>query len=206
VFSAAAEAQTHPRRVVKLRFFSSCFRIVCASESCFSRKMMSEVSVSRRRRNPSARSALPLTRALACPWDSVTDAVEKARRIASAEELSNVKTCSVRGITYPNVSYLSQKVMSEVSVSRRHRSPSARSALTAYVYSIVFRIHFRSSQKARKTFWQKGSFFEEKIRRRGGSPPFSPRGRVGLCRGKPDPSLMTKLCVGARYMNNLKTS
>jgi hypothetical protein len=25
VFSAAAEAQTHPRRVVKLRFFSSCF-------------------------------------------------------------------------------------------------------------------------------------------------------------------------------------
>jgi hypothetical protein len=33
-----------------------------------------------------------------------------------------VKTCSVRGITYPSVSYLSQKVMSEVSVSRR-RSP-----------------------------------------------------------------------------------
>jgi hypothetical protein len=35
-----------------------------------------------------------------------------------------VKTCLVRGITYPNVSYLSQKVMSEVSVSRRRRSPS----------------------------------------------------------------------------------
>jgi hypothetical protein len=31
---------------------------VCASESCFSRKVMSEVSVSRRRRSPSARSAL----------------------------------------------------------------------------------------------------------------------------------------------------
>jgi hypothetical protein len=161
VFSAAAEAQTHPRRVVKLRFFSSCFeyldffvgnRIVCASESCFSRKVMSEVSVSRRRRNPSARSALPLTRALARPWGSVTDAVEKARRTASAEELSSVKTCSVRGITYPNVSYLSQKVMSEVSVSRRRRSPSARSALAAYVYSVVFRIHFRSGRKARKTF------------------------------------------------------
>jgi hypothetical protein len=30
-----------------------------------------------------------------------------------------VKTCSVRGITYPSASYLSQKVMSEVSVSRR---------------------------------------------------------------------------------------
>jgi hypothetical protein len=53
-----------------------------------------------------------------------------------------VKTCSVREITYPNVSYLSQKVMSEVSVSRRHRSPSARSALAAYVYFVVFRIHF----------------------------------------------------------------
>jgi hypothetical protein len=153
----AAEAQTHPRRVLKLRFFSSCFeyldffvgnRIVCASGSCFSRKVMSEVSVSRRRRNPSARSALPLTRALACPWGSVTDTVEKARRIASAEELSSVKTCSIRGITYPNASYLSQKVMSEVYVSRRRRSPSARSALATYVYSVVFRIHFRSSRKA----------------------------------------------------------
>jgi hypothetical protein len=165
---------------------------------------MSEVSVSRRRRSPSARSALPLTRTLARPWGSVIDAVEKARRIASAEELPNVKTCSVRGITYPNVSYLSQKVMSEVSVSRRRRSPSARSALAAYVYSIVFRIRFRSSQKARKTFWKKRSFFRGKFRRRGGSPPFSSRGRVGLCRGEADPSLMTKLCVGARYMINLK--
>jgi hypothetical protein len=76
MFSAAAEAQTHHRRVVKLRFFSPCFeyldlfvgnRIVCASESYFSRKVMSEVSVSRRRRNPSARSALPLTRTLTRP-------------------------------------------------------------------------------------------------------------------------------------------
>jgi hypothetical protein len=117
-------------------------RDVCASESCFSRKVMSEVSVSRKRRSPSARSALPLTRTLTHPWGSVTDSVEKARRIASAEELPNVKTCSVRGITYPNMSYLSQKVMSEVPVSRRRRSPSARSALAAYVYSVVFRIHF----------------------------------------------------------------
>jgi hypothetical protein len=116
-----------------------------------------------------------------------------------------VKTCSVRRITYPNASYLSQKVMSEVSVSRRRRSPSARSALAAYVYSVVSRIHFRSSRKARKTFWQKGSFFEENFDAEG-FPPFSPRGWVGLCRGKADPSLMTKLCVGARYMNNLKAS
>jgi hypothetical protein len=53
-----------------------------------------------------------------------------------------MKTCSVRGVTYLNASYLSQKVMSEVSVSWRRRSPSARSALAAYVYSVVFRIHF----------------------------------------------------------------
>jgi hypothetical protein len=53
-----------------------------------------------------------------------------------------VKTCLVREITYPSASYLSQKVMSEVSVSWRRKSPSARSALAAYVYSVVFRIHF----------------------------------------------------------------
>jgi hypothetical protein len=170
MFSAAAEAQTHHRHVVKLRFYSSCFEyldfsvgniIVCASESCFSRKVMSEVSVSQRRRNPSARSALPLTRTLTRPLGSVTDAVEKARKIVPVEELSSVKTCSVHGITYPSASYLSQKVMSEVSVSRRRRSPSARSALVAYVYSVVFRIHFRGSREARKTFWRKRSFFME---------------------------------------------
>jgi hypothetical protein len=66
--------------------------------------------------------------------------VEKARKIVSAEEFSSVKTCSVRGITNPSMSYLSQKVMSEVFVSRRRRSPSARSALAAYVYSVVCRI------------------------------------------------------------------
>jgi hypothetical protein len=132
---------------------------------------MSEVSVSRRRRSPSARSAMPLTCTLTRPWGSVTDAVEKARRIALAEELPIVKTCSVRGITYPNASYLSQKVMSEVSVSRRRRNPSARSALAAYVYSVVFRIHFRSSRKARKTFWQKRSFSEENFDAEG-VPPF----------------------------------
>jgi hypothetical protein len=105
-----------------------------------------------------------------------------------------VKTCSVRGITYLRVSYLSQKVMSEVSVSRWRRSPSTRSALAAYVYSVVFRIHFQSSRKARKTLWQKRSFSEENFDAEG-VPPFSPRGRVGLCRGKADPFLMTKLCV-----------
>jgi hypothetical protein len=42
-------------------------RVVCASESCFSRKVMSEVSISRRRGSPSARSALPLTRTFTRP-------------------------------------------------------------------------------------------------------------------------------------------
>ena len=65
MFFAAAEAQTYRRRVVELRFFSPCFeyqdlfvsnRIVYPSESYLSQKVMSEVSVSRRRRSPSARS------------------------------------------------------------------------------------------------------------------------------------------------------
>ena len=76
MFFAAAEAKTYRRRVVKLRLFSLCFeyqdlfvsnRIVCPSESYFSWKVMSEVSVSRRRRSPSARSALPLTCTLTSP-------------------------------------------------------------------------------------------------------------------------------------------
>jgi hypothetical protein len=64
-FFAAAKAQTCHYRVIKPRFFSSCFeyqdllvgsRIAYPSESYLSRKVMSEVSVSRRRRSPSARS------------------------------------------------------------------------------------------------------------------------------------------------------
>ena len=132
---------------------------------------MSEVSVFRRRRRPSARSALPLTCTLTRLLDSVIDIVEKARKIVLAEELSSFKTCSASGIAYSSVSYLSQKVMSEVSLSRRRRSPSARSALAAYVYSVVFRIHFRSSRKARKTFWRKRSFSEENFGAEG-DPPF----------------------------------
>jgi hypothetical protein len=70
MFFAAAEAQTYYCRVIKLRFLSSYFeyqdlfvgsRIVYLSESYFSREVMSEVSVSRRRRSPLARSASPLT-------------------------------------------------------------------------------------------------------------------------------------------------
>jgi hypothetical protein len=101
---------------------------------------MSEVSVSQRRRNPSARSALPLTSTLARPRDSTIDVAEKTRKTILAESLLSVKACLVSRIAHPDASYFSQKVMSEVSVSRRRRSPSARSALPAYVYSIVFMI------------------------------------------------------------------
>jgi hypothetical protein len=149
MFFAAAGAQTYHRRVVKLHFISPCFeyqdlfvgnRIVYLSESYFSRKVMSEVSVFQRCRSPSARSALPLTCTLTLSLDYVIDIVEKTQKVVLAEKLSNVKTCSASGMAYPSVSYLLQKVMSEVSVSRRRRSPSSRSALPAYVYSIVFRI------------------------------------------------------------------
>jgi hypothetical protein len=87
MFFAAAEAQTSYCRIIKLCFLSSCFeyqdffvssKIACPSESYFSRKVMSEVSVSRRRRSPSARSALPLTCTLTRLQDSVIDIVEKA--------------------------------------------------------------------------------------------------------------------------------
>jgi hypothetical protein len=86
---ATVEAQTYHCRVIKLRFLSSCFeyqdlfvgsRITFSSESYFSQKVMSEVSVSWRRRSPSARSALPLTCTLNRPQDSVIDIVEKARK------------------------------------------------------------------------------------------------------------------------------
>jgi hypothetical protein len=76
MFFVAAEAQTYHRRVVKLCFFSPCFeyqdlfvgsRIVYPRVSYLSQKGMSEVSVSRRRRSLSARSALPLTCTLTSP-------------------------------------------------------------------------------------------------------------------------------------------
>jgi hypothetical protein len=156
MFFAAAEAQTYHCRVIKLCFFFSCFeyqglfvgcRIAHPSENYLSRKVMSEVSVSRRRRSPSARSASPLTCTLARPQDSVIDIVEKARKIVLAEKFSSVKTCSVSRIAYPSVSYLSQKVMSEVSVSRRRRSPSARSTLPVTCTPSFSGSRYRSSRK-----------------------------------------------------------
>jgi hypothetical protein len=96
-----------------------------------------------------------------------------------------VKTCSVRGTTYPNMSYLSQKVMSEVSVSQRCRSPSARSALAAYVYSVVFRIHFSKQSKSTKDILAEEIFFRGKFQRRGGSPLLAPEGGSGFAEERP---------------------
>jgi hypothetical protein len=167
VFFAASEAQTYHHRVIKLHFFSPCFeyqdlfvgsRIAHPSESYLSRKVMSEVSVSRRRRSASARSASPLTCTLARPQDSIIDIVEKAQKIVLAEKFSSVKTCSVSRIAYPSASYLSQKVMNEVFVSRRRRSPSARSALPLTCTPSFSGSRYRSSRKARKMFWQKDFF------------------------------------------------
>jgi hypothetical protein len=81
------------------------------------------------------------------------------------------KTCSASGIAYPSVSYLSQKVMSEVFVSRRHRSPSARSALAAYLYSVVFGIPlFEVVEKHERCSGRK-TFFKENFDAEG-VPPF----------------------------------
>jgi hypothetical protein len=153
---------------------------------------MSEVSVSRRRRNPSARPALPHTCTLARPRDSIIDVAEKTRKTISAESLLSVKACSVSRIAHPNASYFSQKAMSEVSVSRRRRSPSARSALPAYMYSVVFMIPLPKWSKSMKDILAE-RLFPRKILTRRGFPPSSPRGRVGLCQGKADPSLMVRL-------------
>src|SRR5688572_25712062 len=97
----------------------------------------------------------------------------------------------------PSVSYLSQKVMSEVSVSRRRRSPSARSALPAYVYSVVFGILLSKQLKSTEDVLAE-RLFPGKILTQRGFPPSSPRGRVGLCRGKAE--------VYERLENILKTS
>jgi hypothetical protein len=68
------------------------------------------------------------------------------------------------------VSYLSQKVMSEVSVSRRRRSPSAQSALAAYVYSVVFGIPFFEAVEKHERCSGRKTFFEENFDAEGVRP------------------------------------
>jgi hypothetical protein len=89
---------------------------------------MSEVSVSQRRRSPSARSALPLTWSLIV-FRILLSTQSKQHESRSGRKVSERQDLFGSRIAYPSVSYFSRKVMSEVSVSRRRRSPSARSAL-----------------------------------------------------------------------------
>jgi hypothetical protein len=81
--------------------------------------------------------------------------------------------------------------MSEVSISRRRRSPSARLALPFKVPLVVFRIPLSIYSKSTKVVLVEN--FSEENFDAGGFPPSSPRGRVRLCRGKADPSLMVRL-------------
>jgi hypothetical protein len=73
-------------------------------------------------------------------------------------------------IAYLSVSYFSRKVMSEVSVSRRRRSPSARSALPLKVSLAHFRILLSTQSKSAKDILVK-DFSEEKFDTEG-VPPF----------------------------------
>jgi hypothetical protein len=75
-----------------------------------------------------------------------------------------------RRIAYLSVSYLSRKVMSEVSVSRRRRSPSAQSALPLTCTLVVFRISLSKQPKGAKDVLAK-DFSEENFDAEG-VPPF----------------------------------
>ena len=75
--------------------------------------------------------------------------------------------------------------MSEVSVSRRRRSPSARSALAAYVYLVVSRTRFSEVVgKHERNPAKKRSFFEEKFDAEGVSPLLAPEGGSGFAEAR----------------------
>jgi hypothetical protein len=118
----------------------------------------------------------------------------RPKKSFTAEEFSSVKTCSVRGITYPSVSYLSQKVMSEVSYPRGVGVPRLDQPWLLTCTPSFSGPTFKAVEKHERHSGRK-DLFPRKISTQRGFPPFSPRGRVGLCRGKADPSLMTRLCV-----------
>jgi hypothetical protein len=64
--------------------------------------------------------------------------------------------------------------MSEVSVSRRHRSPSARSALPLTCTLVVFRTPLSKQSKSAKDVLAK-DFFEENFDAEGVPPFYPPR-------------------------------
>jgi hypothetical protein len=69
--------------------------------------------------------------------------------------------------------------MSEVSVSRRRRSPSARSALPLTCSLVVFRILLSTQSKSTKDVLVK-DFSEERFDAEGGSPLLAPEGGSGF--------------------------
>jgi hypothetical protein len=105
MFFAAAEAQTSYCRVIKLCFLSSyfeyqdlfvCSRIAYPSMSYLSQKVMSEVSVSRRRRSPSAQLTLPLTCTLVVFRIPLSKQSKRAKDVL-AERLFPMKILTQRG-------------------------------------------------------------------------------------------------------------
>jgi hypothetical protein len=73
--------------------------------------------------------------------------------------------------------------MSEVSVSQRRRSPSARLALPLTCTPSFLGPRYRSSRKARKTFWQK-DFSEENFDAQRGFPLLAPEGGSGFAEAR----------------------
>jgi hypothetical protein len=82
-----------------------------------------------------------------------------------------VKTCSVCGITYPNASYLSQKVMSEVSVSRRRGVPRLGQPWLLTCTPSFSGSTFEVVEKHERHSGRKDFFFEENFDAEG-VPPF----------------------------------
>jgi hypothetical protein len=73
--------------------------------------------------------------------------------------------------------------MSEVSVSRRRRSPLARSALPLTCTLVVFRTPLSKQSKSAKDVLAK-DFFEENFDTEGGSPLLAPEGGSGFAKAR----------------------
>ena len=88
-------------------------------------------------------------------------------------------------IAYPSMSYFSRKVMSEVSVSRRRRSSSARSALPLTCTLVVLRIplSIRKSKTRRVVLVE--NIFEENFDAEGVPPLLAPEGGSGFAEARP---------------------
>jgi hypothetical protein len=74
--------------------------------------------------------------------------------------------------------------MSEVSVSRRHRSPSARSTLPLTCTLVVFRTPLSKQSKCTKDVLAKDFFEENFDAEGGGSPLLAPEGGSGFAEAR----------------------